>query len=204
MWREWTVGGYWSVVWRCNICWPQIHFFLNDYVHLDHSSGSNMFRLDYYCGDKRRISWDINTCNIKFSQSLLMLFFICKILPSLNWLDGAICVFLHFFIAHICTNSCLCAEISCGPPLTLPLTNLLWDRSSTPGSVVMYECMDGFYQESGNNISSCSLSGEWGKVSVKCKGRVTVYAQYICTSNYSAVGASLYLSICMLLIHFCS
>uniref|UniRef100_A0A3Q1CZM0 Sushi domain containing 1 n=1 Tax=Amphiprion ocellaris TaxID=80972 RepID=A0A3Q1CZM0_AMPOC len=95
----------------------------------------------------------------------------------------------------------LCQEISCGPPLTLPHTNLLWDRSSTPGSVVMYECMDGFYQESGNNISSCSLSGEWGKVSVKCKGRGTVYVQYICTSIYSAVGASLYLSICMMFIH---
>lgn len=34
--------------------------------------------------------------------------------------------------------------------------------------------MNGFYQESGNNISTCSQSGEWGKVSVRCKGRVTV------------------------------
>ncbi|KAM9391713.1 sushi domain-containing protein 1 [Pholidichthys leucotaenia] len=64
-----------------------------------------------------------------------------------------------------------CEEISCGPPLTLPLTNLLWDRTSTPGSIVLYECVDGFYWESGNNISSCSLSGEWGEVSVKCKAK---------------------------------
>ncbi|KAM9360266.1 sushi domain-containing protein 1 isoform 1-T1 [Symphorus nematophorus] len=64
-----------------------------------------------------------------------------------------------------------CEEISCGPPLNLSHTNLLWDRTSRPGSVVLYECMDGFYQESGNNISTCSLTGEWGEVSVKCKAK---------------------------------
>ncbi|XP_042278136.1 sushi domain-containing protein 1 isoform X2 [Thunnus maccoyii] len=64
-----------------------------------------------------------------------------------------------------------CEEISCGPPLTLPHTNLLWDRTSRPGSVVLYECMEGFYQESGNGISTCLTSGEWGKVSVKCKAK---------------------------------
>lgn len=73
-------------------------------------------------------------------------------------------------LAHYIPDSCLCAEISCGPPLTLPHTNLLWDRTSRPGSVVLYECMEGFYQESGNGISTCLTSGEWGKVSVKCKG----------------------------------
>ncbi|XP_070690426.1 sushi domain-containing protein 1 isoform X2 [Pempheris klunzingeri] len=64
-----------------------------------------------------------------------------------------------------------CEEISCGPPLKLPHTNLLWDRTSRPGSVVLYECVFGFYQESGNNISTCLPSGEWEKVSVKCKAK---------------------------------
>nr|XP_046242195.1 sushi domain-containing protein 1 isoform X2 [Scatophagus argus] len=64
-----------------------------------------------------------------------------------------------------------CEEISCGTPLNLPHTNLLWDGTSRPGSVVLYECMDGFYQESGNNVSTCLLSAEWGKVSVKCKAK---------------------------------
>ncbi|KAM6931430.1 sushi domain-containing protein 1 [Xenentodon cancila] len=64
-----------------------------------------------------------------------------------------------------------CEEISCGIPLYLSNTNLLWDRKSTPGSVALYECMDGFYQESGNNLSTCSLSGEWGEVSLKCKAK---------------------------------
>ncbi|XP_026176824.1 sushi domain-containing protein 1 isoform X3 [Mastacembelus armatus] len=68
-------------------------------------------------------------------------------------------------------NDLLCEEISCGPPLNLPHTNLLWDHTSRPGSVVLYECVDGFYLESGNNISICSISGVWGKVSVKCKAK---------------------------------
>ncbi|KAM8761275.1 sushi domain-containing protein 1 isoform 3-T5 [Acanthopagrus schlegelii] len=64
-----------------------------------------------------------------------------------------------------------CEEISCGPPLNLPYTNLLWDHTSRPGSVVLYECMDGFYQESGNNVSTCLQSGEWGRISMKCKAK---------------------------------
>lgn len=75
----------------------------------------------------------------------------------------------------VCANSCLYAEISCGPPLSPPYTNLLWDHTSRPGSMVLYECMDGFYLQSGNNISICSISGVWGEVSVKCKGKVTVF-----------------------------
>ncbi|CAN9512702.1 unnamed protein product [Ophioblennius macclurei] len=65
----------------------------------------------------------------------------------------------------------LCQEVSCGPPITVPNTNLLWDHTSTPGSTVHYECVDSFYQESGKNISTCSLSGEWGEVSVTCKAK---------------------------------
>ncbi|XP_051277732.1 sushi domain-containing protein 1 isoform X2 [Dicentrarchus labrax] len=93
------------------------------------------------------------------------------------WCEGG-CV-LDYFLAW-CSDflqSMLVAwqpqidEISCGPPLNLPHTNLLWDCTSRPGSVVLYECMDGFYQESGTNVSTCLLSGEWGKVSVKCKAK---------------------------------
>ncbi|KAM8885997.1 sushi domain-containing protein 1 isoform 7-T7 [Spinachia spinachia] len=65
----------------------------------------------------------------------------------------------------------VCEEISCGPPLTLPHTNLHWDGTSRPGGAVLYECMDGFYQMSGNNISTCLLSGQWEKVSIKCKAQ---------------------------------
>ncbi|XP_028313560.1 sushi domain-containing protein 1 [Gouania willdenowi] len=62
-----------------------------------------------------------------------------------------------------------CEEVTCGPPITLPNTKLQWERTSTPGSVALYECEDGFFTESDGNISTCSLSGEWGEVTVNCK-----------------------------------
>ncbi|XP_076020771.1 sushi, von Willebrand factor type A, EGF and pentraxin domain-containing protein 1 [Genypterus blacodes] len=95
--------------------------------------------------------------------------------------------------ASVCTASgrwegasVLCQEISCSPPLTPPHTNVLWERGgggggSRAGSVLLYECAEGFYQNSGNARSTCSLSGEWGEVSITCKGRVT-------TSSHSAEG----------------
>ncbi|XP_077571944.1 sushi domain-containing protein 1-like isoform X2 [Stigmatopora nigra] len=62
-----------------------------------------------------------------------------------------------------------CEEITCGPPQILPYTNLLWNNSTKPGSVVLYECMDGFYQDGGDNISTCLTSGEWENVSLNCQ-----------------------------------
>ncbi|XP_056274293.1 sushi domain-containing protein 1 isoform X3 [Pseudoliparis swirei] len=103
-----------------------------------------------------------------------------------------------------------CEEVSCGPPLTLPHTNLGWDGTSRPGSVVLYECVEGFYQMSGNNISTCLLSGQWGKVSVKCKakcGPIPIVAQsevmwhnrsvviYRCVDGYHSWRGS-YVSVC--------
>uniref|UniRef100_A0A3Q2YQ22 Sushi domain containing 1 n=1 Tax=Hippocampus comes TaxID=109280 RepID=A0A3Q2YQ22_HIPCM len=64
-----------------------------------------------------------------------------------------------------------CQEMTCGSPQTLPHTNLLWDRSTRPGSVALYECVDGHYQESGDNISTCLTSGEWANVSLRCKAK---------------------------------
>ncbi|XP_061673799.1 sushi domain-containing protein 1 isoform X3 [Syngnathoides biaculeatus] len=64
-----------------------------------------------------------------------------------------------------------CEEITCGPPKTLPHSTLLWDRSTGPGSVVQYECVDGYYQEGGDNISTCLTSGEWANISLNCKAK---------------------------------
>ncbi|XP_049620101.1 sushi domain-containing protein 1 isoform X1 [Syngnathus scovelli] len=64
-----------------------------------------------------------------------------------------------------------CEEITCGPPQTLPHTNLLWNGSVSPGSVVLYECVEGYYQENGDNISTCLTSGEWANVSLNCKAK---------------------------------
>uniref|UniRef100_A0A8C6Q113 Sushi domain containing 1 n=1 Tax=Nothobranchius furzeri TaxID=105023 RepID=A0A8C6Q113_NOTFU len=64
-----------------------------------------------------------------------------------------------------------CEEVNCGPPKVFPNTNLLWNGNSSAGSVVLYECAEGFFQESGNNVSACLLSGEWGAISVKCTAK---------------------------------
>ncbi|XP_061763014.1 sushi domain-containing protein 1 isoform X5 [Nerophis ophidion] len=64
-----------------------------------------------------------------------------------------------------------CEEISCGPPQALPHTNLQWDRSTRPGSAVLYQCVGGYYQEGGDDISTCLTSGEWANVSIKCKAK---------------------------------
>uniref|UniRef100_A0A3Q2QCS1 Sushi domain containing 1 n=1 Tax=Fundulus heteroclitus TaxID=8078 RepID=A0A3Q2QCS1_FUNHE len=69
----------------------------------------------------------------------------------------------------------LCKEIGCGEPTPIPHA-LLWDGSSAPGSVAKCECLDGFYQESGNNLSTCSQSGLWGEVSVK-------YVEFVATEE---------------------
>ncbi|KAM9811010.1 sushi domain-containing protein 1 [Neosynchiropus ocellatus] len=62
----------------------------------------------------------------------------------------------------------VCEEIRCGPPLTPPHTNLLWDGSTRPASVAMYECVAGLYRASGSAVSTCLTSGEWTEASLVC------------------------------------
>ncbi|XP_046871945.1 sushi domain-containing protein 1 isoform X2 [Hypomesus transpacificus] len=66
-------------------------------------------------------------------------------------------------------NDLQCEEISCGRPQILPNTNMLWDNTTGLGSMVEYVCMDGFYKDTGNSLSACRKSGEWEKVTLKCK-----------------------------------
>ena len=51
---------------------------------------------------------------------------------------------------------------------------MLWDNTTVLGSVIEYVCKDGFYQEGGNSLSTCISSGQWGIVSIICKGTVTI------------------------------
>lgn len=51
---------------------------------------------------------------------------------------------------------------------------------------MLYECVEGFYPESGSNISVCSVSGVWGEVSVKCKGKVTVAACVVGSAEHNS------------------
>ncbi|XP_067084150.1 sushi domain-containing protein 1 isoform X5 [Osmerus mordax] len=68
-------------------------------------------------------------------------------------------------------NDLHCEEISCGQPQILQYTNILWDNTTGLGSMVEYVCMDGFYKDSGNSLSACRKSGEWEKVTLKCKAK---------------------------------
>ncbi|XP_061673798.1 sushi domain-containing protein 1 isoform X2 [Syngnathoides biaculeatus] len=86
-----------------------------------------------------------------------------------------------------------CEEITCGPPKTLPHSTLLWDRSTGPGSVVQYECVDGYYQEGGDNISTCLTSGEWANISLNCKEVVwhnTSVVLHHCVKGYRSWSGS--------------
>ncbi|KAJ8006030.1 hypothetical protein DPEC_G00124030 [Dallia pectoralis] len=64
-----------------------------------------------------------------------------------------------------------CEEVNCGDPLTLPRVNMLRTNKTGVGSVIEYTCKDGFYQEGGNSISTCTPSGQWGSVSLICKAK---------------------------------
>ncbi|XP_016314739.1 sushi domain-containing protein 1-like [Sinocyclocheilus anshuiensis] len=61
-----------------------------------------------------------------------------------------------------------CEEINCGPPPEFPLTDINWNKASTLGSVVQYNCKYGLKQESGKNMTTCTSDGTWEKVSVTC------------------------------------
>lgn len=140
VWREWTVGGCWSMVWRCNVSRP------------------TKFMQWYFCQQWKAV----------VAQQKCFLFTAIRI-----WM----CQCYMPVLSPMYVLTCLCAEISCGPPLIFPHTNLLWDHTSRPGSTVWYECVDGFYLESGNNMSVCSIAGEWEKISVKCRGTVIISIQ---------------------------
>ncbi|XP_058879108.1 sushi domain-containing protein 1-like isoform X2 [Acipenser ruthenus] len=65
--------------------------------------------------------------------------------------------------------SLLCKEIDCGQPPMLPHTAMLWNSSAGLGSVVYYNCKEGFYRAGGRNFSVCTKSGYWENASLLCK-----------------------------------
>ncbi|XP_031704851.1 sushi domain-containing protein 1 isoform X2 [Anarrhichthys ocellatus] len=62
-----------------------------------------------------------------------------------------------------------CQDILCGDPPILPHTGQVWDGSSSPGSTVTYYCKIGFYPSEGNNMSLCSIIGNWTKPNISCQ-----------------------------------
>ncbi|XP_069776214.1 sushi, von Willebrand factor type A, EGF and pentraxin domain-containing protein 1 [Narcine bancroftii] len=62
-----------------------------------------------------------------------------------------------------------CSEIDCEIPPEVPHAKLAWYKSTRLGSVVHYNCRDGFYAVSGSNVSKCKQDGQWEEVTLVCQ-----------------------------------
>nr|XP_033782073.1 sushi domain-containing protein 1 isoform X3 [Geotrypetes seraphini]XP_033782084.1 sushi domain-containing protein 1 isoform X3 [Geotrypetes seraphini]XP_033782093.1 sushi domain-containing protein 1 isoform X3 [Geotrypetes seraphini]XP_033782102.1 sushi domain-containing protein 1 isoform X3 [Geotrypetes seraphini] len=54
-----------------------------------------------------------------------------------------------------------CKEVECGTPLRIQNADLVWSGNSILGSVVYYECKEGFEFAGGKNFSVCQEDGIW-------------------------------------------
>ncbi|XP_030423776.1 sushi domain-containing protein 1 isoform X1 [Gopherus evgoodei] len=76
----------------------------------------------------------------------------------------------------------ICREVDCGIPPPIQHAELVWNSSSSLGSVVQYSCQRGFEYAGGNNISVCTEEGVWVKSTLTCTvkaaiGNVSVFNQ---------------------------
>ncbi|CAL8331420.1 unnamed protein product [Arctogadus glacialis] len=69
-----------------------------------------------------------------------------------------------------------CTEIQCGEPLSKPHARMLWDNGTRVGSVLHYQCEEG-YRPSTNrhspstNRSVCGEDGQWEESDLRCEAR---------------------------------
>ncbi|XP_067409590.1 sushi domain-containing protein 1 [Emydura macquarii macquarii] len=68
----------------------------------------------------------------------------------------------------------ICKEVDCGIPPTIQHAELLWNPSSSLGSVVHYSCQEGFDYVGGNNISVCTEEGVWVKSTLTCTVKAAI------------------------------
>lgn len=61
-------------------------------------------------------------------------------------------------------------EIHCGKPVDKPNAKMLWDGTAHVGSVVYYQCNEGYYIQSLKNASICRDNGLWEDPDLWCKG----------------------------------
>ncbi|XP_025958918.2 sushi domain-containing protein 1 isoform X2 [Dromaius novaehollandiae] len=73
----------------------------------------------------------------------------------------------HFF--HPDGNMVSCKEIRCGSPPEMKHGYVVGNYSLVPGSVVRYECKEGFYSEEGE-FSICTANETWEPATLSCKG----------------------------------
>ncbi|XP_034728234.1 sushi domain-containing protein 1 isoform X7 [Etheostoma cragini] len=64
-----------------------------------------------------------------------------------------------------------CKEVHCGVPKPIPHSIMLWDKISTVGSQVVYQCSSGYRSVGEGNVSVCTASGEWDEASLLCQAK---------------------------------
>uniref|UniRef100_A0A8C7LYI4 Sushi domain containing 1 n=1 Tax=Oncorhynchus mykiss TaxID=8022 RepID=A0A8C7LYI4_ONCMY len=65
--------------------------------------------------------------------------------------------------------SLVCEEIDCGEPVFISHAKMLWDRTSLIGSVVYYQCVEGYYSTSGKCYTECGENGLWEDIEIQCE-----------------------------------
>ncbi|XP_053181615.1 sushi domain-containing protein 1 [Scomber japonicus] len=67
--------------------------------------------------------------------------------------------------------SILCEEIDCQEPVLKPHAKTLWDGVSHHGSVVYYQCEEGYHTRSLRNYSVCGENGLWEDTDLLCEAK---------------------------------
>ncbi|KAI4798668.1 hypothetical protein KUCAC02_020578 [Chaenocephalus aceratus] len=62
-----------------------------------------------------------------------------------------------------------CQEVECGVPAQIPHSEMLWDKSSSVGSLVVYQCVSGYGNDGQENASVCTARGEWEGAALQCE-----------------------------------
>lgn len=71
-------------------------------------------------------------------------------------------------------------EIRCRDPIIKPHSKILWDGASRIGSVVFYQCEEGYRSRSLKNYSVCRDNGQWEDIDLWCEGaHVVTYHLYL-------------------------
>nr|XP_057927620.1 sushi domain-containing protein 1 isoform X2 [Doryrhamphus excisus] len=64
-----------------------------------------------------------------------------------------------------------CQEIKCQEPVVITHTKRLWDGATHVGSVVVYQCDEGYDTRSTRNYSVCGESGLWEDIDLWCEAK---------------------------------
>lgn len=94
--------------------------------------------------------------------------------PHLGHACASLCGFFHFVLkaAGLHHSRCMLfvVETLCGSPPVIESTKQVWNNNSTPGSTVLYVCIEGFRKKEGQNVSVCDDRGQWSFPSLVCQG----------------------------------